>query len=187
MWLIYLKLPLVENEENKIKGQKNGRYNLIIFSLGTVVVLIVIFLTAPKREAWLVLVFALILGIIGAFLMTIYNKGQSKNVKKFALIIFVLLISEGATFFITTMDYWSVKHGKRYIGTKIIFNNETFLDDSSHVLTTDSSNLYIGQTNKFIYINHMKRGTTSIYPITSIIHMDIKSKGNRSWLRRMLD
>jgi len=128
-----------------------------------------------------------VIGVSSFLFIIIFRRNNSRLIKDLSVLSIILVYLEGITIFLTIHNYQEVKDDKLYFGTRIVFNNEIFLKDSSHTFVSDSSDFYIGQTNKYIFIHHLKDKITSVYPISNVIQMDIKSKRDGGKLKKLLN
>ena len=116
-----------------------------------------------------------------------YKKQNSILIRNILLVTILFMIAELLTIYTSITDYVSVKHNKCNQGTRIYFNNETFLKDSTHIHNSDSSTFYIGKTNNYIFVYSTKENTTSVYPMSSVIKIEIKSQDGFSWFKKLID
>jgi hypothetical protein len=167
----------------KKKYLKKSRTKIII--IASIGFLILIYLHYPNLKILVIYFIGLIIiSFVSSSIFKIYFRHHSKLIKDLCLITIVFIASELLTIIITIKDYNRVKNAPK-IGTNIVFNNDTYLKDSSHVFISDSLDFYIGQTNKYIFIHHLKKGTTSVYPMSSVVQMDIN--GETNWVRKLLE
>jgi hypothetical protein len=125
--------------------------------------------------------------LMGGFFLHYYKKFESRLIKDLCILTFIVLASEGMIYFFSVMKYLAVKDKHLYSGTRVVFNNEILLKDSTHVLISDSSNYYIGKTKNYIFVYHTKPGATSVYPMSNIVQIDFSGDSIKPWFVTIFD
>jgi hypothetical protein len=167
----------IKNQNNRHSYRRPRQISIIVLLLSTII------LIPLYRYDWnliLPIVIWLLISFLSAnYFIPICRSSTSKFVRDLSLIINILIVAESFTLFIAIQDYRNVKYDKRFLGTRIVFNNETFLKDSSHILVSDSSLFYIGKTNSYIFIHNMKEEVTSVYPMSNVLQIDLKHNSTK--------
>ena len=104
----------------------------------------------------------------------VYTRHTSKLMRQLSITFGIILICGVFVSLESHFESTAVEKGKANFGTRIIFNNETFLNDSSHVFVSDSSTYYIGKTKNYIFIYNEREYFTSVYPMSNVISIDLK-------------
>ena len=188
-----VKKDLIEKTEEDdavflSKKLKYLRKRLFIFrAYGIISIIALILCYRNWKMVLITIVVITLVSFLAFFILGIYNKQTPKLIKDVSLIALILIGSEIGIILSTIYEYRLIKHDKKYFGTRIDLNKESIIKDSTHILLSDSSNFYIGQTNKYIFIHHMKDDRTSVYPISSVLKFDIKIKDHKNWLMKLID
>lgn len=186
------KKTAMDNNSSKIN--KGGYYRTILFLFIAIAWLIyllffMIDLILNNWEAVLIVGIGISLCFFIARLF--YKLAQKQRIFFFKHLFrgaMIIITAEILIIFVAIFEYRQVKHHQKYFGTTITFNNETFMEDSTHEIQSDSSNFYIGKTNNYIFIHHKKKETTSIYPMSSVLQIELKiNNGEKNWFQRLID
>lgn len=183
MWLFFLIKPNWLMKTTRIELIKNQSLKKVMFMSMMLVILITMLVFIPKP---LRVVCAIII-IPSSVYLIVFKKSNSRMIKSLSLLSIIFIYLEVMTIYLTVESYWEVKNEKKYIGTKIVFNNDTTLEDSSHIFISDSTDFYIGQTNKYIFIHHLRKGITSVYPVSNVVRIDLKTKHTGGKLKQLID
>lgn len=183
------------SESNKSsKKSKKSYYQIILFLLITVawlayLIYSMIDLITSNWEAFLIIGLGLGMCVLTARLFYKLAQRQSINFLKHLFVgAMILITSEILIIFVAMFEYRQVKHHQKYLGTTITFNNETFIENGANKFSSDSSNFYIGKTNNYIFIHHKKKGTTSVYPMSSVLQIELKiNNGEKNWILKLID
>ena len=168
-------------EDYKKHSYKAIRKYLVIVVISIIIMGLALYSLNSLKYFIVVLVILAITITLVIYINESYKKHESKLFKDLCLIAIVLLLSEPVIIMESFFEYRSVKYNNKNITTRITFNNEIFLKDSSHVFVSDSFNFYIGQTNKYIFIHHSNENATSVYPISSVMTLYFKEDNRNSY------
>lgn len=198
-WVQYIRTPEKEkdnNETEKLPKKKSKRaiwnWTWAFLALSATLIYLIYTLSHLLYRNWKGLVIFILvfgIGVLAAYwIYRFCNKHPSKLIRDLGLASIILVLSEMLIIFAAISEYRDVKHNHKYLGTKIVFNNETPMKDSSHTIISDSSHFYIGKTNNYIFIHHKKEATTSVYPMSNVLQIDLKTKSvEKNFFLRLID
>lgn len=110
---------------------------------------------------------SIILVLIGVLI----SKHPEDSIKEtFYWLLFFLFI-ESLVLMITWIEFKSTTRLHSTIGTTIIFDEKTFVKDSSHIFISDSTTFYIGKTRNYLFVYDSKKEATTVFPMSSVIQM----------------
>lgn len=166
-------------------------YALLIIILMIAGALLYFFISITLKDLKFVKIF-IIYGGVGAIIIYFfrrqYKNHRTKLIRQISFLGMILIGSEIFIMLLTIQEYRGVKINKKFEGTIIEFNKDTYLDDSSNIHISGKNSYYIGKTNNYLFIHHLDKKVTSVYPMSCVKRIDFKNRAvTKSWLSNLRD